>query len=124
MEGTGVHDLGVRLCNDGPGVAFDVRFSVEPVEDEVLRYVIPPIRAVRSGEVVPPHPEPQEHPIRGDDEYVVAGPTDLSRLAWVTVRYADALGRAWEVRAPLDPHRRLAAPRRLRSAPWRRGVRW
>jgi hypothetical protein len=127
---SGVFSFYVRLHNDGPGVAFNVRFTVRTREDE-HGYVIPPIRAMRSGEVVPPHPEPQEQPIRdaedGSREYAVAGPRSLDAPSWVVVRFSDALGRRWEVAAPADPHDALLGPRRLRARRfqvWRRHENW
>lgn len=121
------HVFGVRLHNDGPGVAFDVRFSVSAAEHGSDEYVPPPIRAMRSGEQVPPHPEPQEQPIRnGLYEYPLPGKIDAGPW-WVIVRYGDALGRRWQVRGPLDPHVQLDGPVRLRGRRlevWRPPERW
>lgn len=121
----------VRLHNDGPGVGFNVRFAVcTGADDPQFMYVIPPIRAMRSGETVPPHPEPDEQPIRtlGDDteEFAVEGPADLDGAS-VVVRFSDGLGRSWEVESPVDPHSGIAHPRRLRTRRiqvWRRAQRW
>lgn len=120
----------VRLHNDGPGVGFNVRFTVR-TEADGYGYVIPPIRAMRSGEVVPPHKEPGEQPIRtrGDDvlEFAVEGPADLDAPAWVVVRFSDGLGRSWEVESPVDAHSGVPRPKRLRTRRiqvWRRAQRW
>jgi hypothetical protein len=119
---TGQHSIGVRLHNDSPGVAFDVRFSLDfaagspEKPDTETRYVIPPVCAMRSGEVVPP--EKGEPEIVRGDEFVVAGPRDLRQPWWVVVRYADAAGRRWEIREPADPEGRLLGPLQLRSARW------
>lgn len=126
----GLHQVGVRLHNDGPGVAFNVRFSVANKQEGFGDiYAIPPIRAMRSGEKVPPHPEPepQVQPMIRDDVYEYPLPGPLDQSWWVVVRYADGLGGSWEIRAPIDPQGTLRGPHRLRSGRldrWRRAARW
>ncbi|HEX2126396.1 MAG TPA: hypothetical protein VHF45_07550 [Thermoleophilaceae bacterium] len=107
----------IRLHNDGPGITFDVRCTTQADWGAEFAYVTPPVRAMRSGEVVPPHPEPQEQPTtRDDNEYALAAPRDLREPTYVTVRFDDGFGRRWEVRAPLHPHGRIALRGCARSA--------
>jgi hypothetical protein len=116
------HSVRVRLHNDGPGVAYGVRFSLDYLSgspdqphDASDRYVIPPIPAMRSGEVMPPGGESE---IVHGDEFVVAGPAKLNQPWSVVVRFADGAGQEWEVRAPSDPEARVQGPRQLRKRWW------
>lgn len=125
----GQHNVAVRLHNDGPGVAFNVRFAVASGHRDYGEYAIAPIPAVRPGEQIPPvrDPDPQVQPRIRDDTYEHPLPGGLDQSWWVLVRYADGLGRNWEIKAPLDPEGSIRPPRRLRSGPfdvWRSRVRW
>jgi hypothetical protein len=86
-------------------VAFNVRFTVANDHQDYGEYAIAPIRAMRPGEQVPPlrDPDPQEQPrIRDDNVYEHPLPGGLDQSWWVLVRYADGLGKSWEIKAPLD----------------------
>ena len=114
------HEIGIRLYNDGPGTAFNVRFTVASERwlsaPEGL-YVVPPIPAIKSGEVVPPGAEYGVEIIR-DNEFRVALDESLADDWYVVVRYGDGLGRRWELRAPKDPHDHIRRPSRLRRRWW------
>lgn len=119
----------IRLYNDGPGTAFDVRIST--TADEGFTWLMPPIRAMKSGETVPPmRGVPEEYVNTETDEFNLAGPIDYDyRTAVVAVRFEDSLGRLWEVREPLDPSRATHPPRQLRTsshslAKWRPLPKW
>jgi hypothetical protein len=99
------HEVGVRLHNDGSGAAFNVRFAIatdESLASPEALYVVPPVRAIRSGESVPPYGS--EDQLAEDGEYRVALIEPLDANWCVVVRYADGLGRFWQLRAPSDPH--------------------
>ena len=106
----------IKLHNDGPGPAFDVRLTTMP--DERDNWVMPSIRAMRPGETVPPTRGPAEEFVtKAGDEFSIAGPEKFDlRTAVVAVRYEDSLGKVWEVREPLDPHRKMQSPRQLRPS--------
>jgi hypothetical protein len=125
----GQHIIGVRLHNDGPGVAFNVRFAVVSDHQDYSEYAIAPIPAVRPGEQIPPvrEPDPQVQPRIRDDAYEHPLPGGLDQSWWVLVRYSDALGRTWEIKAPLDPEGSIRSPSRLRSGLfdlWRSRILW
>jgi hypothetical protein len=120
--------LAVRLHNDGPGVAFDVRFAAASALHDFREYAIAPVRAMRSGEQVPPlrEPEPQVQPRVQDDAFEYPLP-DPHQTWYVFVRYSDGLARNWEVRVPLEPEARIGRPRQLRRSRldvWRGHVDW
>lgn len=117
--------LKVRLYNDGPAVAFDVRFSVHDDTTEgpvgrVVRYVTPPVPAMRSGEAVPPRGAEPEILDDAAEAFVISGPREITEPWWVVVRYADALGREWEVRKSGNAEARTGPARQLRTTWWQR----
>jgi hypothetical protein len=113
----------VRLHSDGPGAAFDVSAAVGPhyVYERIRRswwrlwdrtlvgYATPPIRAMLSGEAVPPRDTDD-----GLYELAIGSIEDW----WVAVRYSDAAGARWEFREPRSPESLAGPPRRLRTRRW------
>jgi hypothetical protein len=111
------HVVGVQLFNDGAGGAFDVRFTIatkESLADPRALYVVPPVRAMRSGEAVPPAGDVEEQLTEGGAYRM--GLNEPLDSAWgVVTRFADDLGRQWQVTAPPDPHSAMEGPIRLRT---------
>jgi hypothetical protein len=122
----GRYEWRVRLHNDGPGVALDVRWSVwveHPPEDgdgrhsaeaeeQVRRLASEPIRGMRPGQTVPP-------------DGWLTGTSEVGAIEWVVVRFTDSAGVRWEYNEPWDvgtlanPLRRLRKVRPYRSLSWR-----
>jgi hypothetical protein len=119
----------VRLHNDGPGVALDVRWSVRVMfapphlsvypeeevrakaEEETRRRASDPIRGLRPGESWP-------------HSGWLTGTSPPGDIEWIAVRFTDSAGVRWEYNEPLseglaDPPRRLRKVRRRRSLQWR-----
>jgi hypothetical protein len=117
----------VRLHNDGPGVALDVRWSVEGAAQYPEQYettaadlASEPIRGMRPGMSVPPIEDPPGHllarwrrvlPFVGDIEWVVVRFTDSAGVRW---EYAEP----WEPGTLADPARRLRRVRIYKSRTW------
>lgn len=121
-EATG-QDWSVRLHNDGPGVALDVRWSV---------YGLEPPEEVGG----PPDHDPEELLRRGASEPIrgmrpgtstgwMSGTSESGVLEWVVVRFTDSAGIRWEYHEPeepgtlAEPLQRLQKVRRHRSLRWR-----
>lgn len=134
---TGFTPLRVRLHNDGPGTAYDVSCSIGPRATPtperlrrwhrrrvLLGYAIPPVRAMRPGEAVPPRD--------ADDStlFEIALTTPLDEPWWVAVRWTDAAGARWEFIEPQAtddlawPPRRLRLRRRPLRRRWRPRAYW
>lgn len=88
-----------------------------------------PVRALRSGEVVPPEPDGRDHSVLGSPRktgYEVAAPPREVEAWAVVIRFADSAGQQWEVRNRRHPLGQLTV-RRLRSGRldlWRRRRDW
>jgi hypothetical protein len=111
------HVVGVQLFNDGAGGAFDVRFTIatkESLADPCALYVVPPIRAMRPGEAVPPSGDVEEQ-LKEGDTYRIGLSEPLDSAWGVVTRFADDLGRQWQLTALADPHSPLEGPVRLRT---------
>jgi hypothetical protein len=120
--------VGVRLHNDGPGVAFEVSAAVGPeYVPHLMRmrgwrvwcrvrigYASPPIRAMRAGEAVPP---------RDDNELFEMALKSIEHW-WVVVRFTDAAGARWEFREPASIESLALPPQRVRRRPWRTRPGW
>ena len=112
-------ELKARLHNDGPGVALDVRWSVHAPQSRKRRGVAAerqaasiasdPIRAMRSGESMPP--------VDGEWLGPIIAPFERDEPWDVVVRFSDAAGRRWEFSEPASERRMAHRPRRVR---WRR----
>jgi hypothetical protein len=122
----GQYEWRVRLHNDGPGVALDVRWSVwveqppeemggppnDDAEDQLRRAASEPIRGMRPGESFP------------RDAWLTRT-SDTGAIEWVVVRFTDSAGVRWQYNDPwdvgtlADPLRRLRKVRGYRSLRWR-----
>ncbi|HEU5061748.1 MAG TPA: hypothetical protein VFT79_01190 [Solirubrobacterales bacterium] len=101
----------LRLFNDGPGTALDVRVRLETEAGDPIGDSAAPVRALGSGEALPPQD--------GQQGLVFALP-DLSQPWAAVVRYREIGGAAWEVRNPRHPASLPLVQRRLRSSRWDR----
>jgi hypothetical protein len=101
----------VRLFNDGPGTALDVRVRLEAEVGDPIGDPAAPVRALKSGEALPPED--------GQQGLAFALP-DLSKPWAAVVRYREIGGAAWEVRNPRHPASLPLVQRRLRSGRWDR----
>jgi hypothetical protein len=122
----------VRLHNDGPGVALDVRWSVREIfdsrgltaselqaaydraDENTRKLASEPIRGMRAGQSVPPV---------GVDRWLTQ-PFPFGEYEWVAVRFTDSAGVRWEYSEPgeagllADPVVRLRRVRGYRGS-WR-----
>jgi hypothetical protein len=118
----------VRLHNDGPGMAQDVRWSIysphtnprpylpkrwhrdTKAEAEAREHASPSVRAMQGTESVPPE----------DGEWT--GPIATWALAddpwWIVVHYSDSAGQRWEFAEPGDQRQLAGRPRRIRRPDW------
>jgi hypothetical protein len=97
----------LRLFNDGPGTALDVRVRLETEAGDPISDPAAPVRALKSGEALPP-----EDGQRG----LMFDLPDLSKPWAAVVRYREIGGAAWEVRNPRHPASLPLSQRRLRSS--------
>jgi hypothetical protein len=128
----GMFTIGVRLHNDGPGVAYEVSIALERHgEPEVhhegrwpyrgramlMPYTTPPIRAMVSSEVLPPN----------ETDTLPLATESIDGTWWVAVRWTDAAGDRWHFREPPNETLSAGPPRRLRRRRfelWRPRARW
>jgi hypothetical protein len=103
----------VRLHNDGPGTALDVRVRLEDgAGNPVGEAAAAPVRALRPEESLPR--------VEGNQGLLFRLPADLMKPWAAVVRYREIGGAAWEVRNPRHPASQRLTQRRLRSGHWDR----
>jgi hypothetical protein len=100
--------VAVRLHNDGTGVALDVRFRLEAVDQSWHGEQIPPARAMQPGEALPPFE-------MDDQRYHLERPPERVHPFELVTRYTDTAGRHWETRNQRHPPGPLRGPIRLRG---------
>lgn len=112
-------EVDVRLYNDGPGTALDIRLRLEDVDGKTLGdETKTPVRALKPGEVLPPFDV---------QALKFATPPDLMKPWAVVVRYREIGGASWEVSNTRHPQSKPIARRRLRSGRldrWRDETDW
>lgn len=115
----GGEEVDVRLFNDGPGTALDIRLRLEDADGKTLGdETKTPVRALKPGEVLPP---------RDTQALKFNRPADLTKPWAVVVRYREIGGASWEVRNARHPHSQPLEQRRLRSGRfdrWRNETDW
>jgi hypothetical protein len=120
-ESNGKRTVRVRLHNDGPGVALDVRWSlVFPAKDRladrdqflelVKQLASSTTRGLPPGESEPPSGNLSLPEVQVPDEH-------LEDPCWVAVRYTDSAGERWQYIEPSDPNA-LAPPLILLGRGW------
>lgn len=119
-EGKGP-EWSVRLHNDGPGVALDVRWSVyvlQPPEEFGGRADFDPTQEMRRN---------ASEPIRGmrpgTNTGWMSGTSESGFEEWVVVRFTDSAGSRWEYHEPWDVDDLAEPVRRLQKVRRRRGLR-
>jgi hypothetical protein len=113
-------EIDVRLYNDGPGTALDIRLRLERGHGKILgNETKASVRALKPGEMLPPE---GRTPLKFDH------PPDYLVKPWtVVVRYREIGGASWEVRNTRHPHSGPIEQRRLRSGRfdwWRDETDW
>lgn len=104
----------VRLHNDGPGTALDVRVRLEDGAGNPIGDGAASVRALRPEESLPPD--------EGQQGLVFPLPSDLLKPWATVVRYREIGGAAWEVRNPRHPPASSSSSAGFNRAAWIAGA--
>lgn len=101
----------VRLRNDGPGTAVEVRCCLRSTSGDWMSQPIDPVRAMHPGEIVPIESRP-------GFGFQVPWEVDPGVTSWgVATRFQDTSGREWETFNQRFPAGQMSG-RKLRSSAW------